>query len=97
MSTNDFFREVEHTPVPLNLTYTLATTNHWYSVEKKFRSATLNWNSVFPVGIVTPFFFFDTKPNVAFPVSIESGKYAPSGDENHPPHVTKPPSGSQFT
>ena len=46
-----------------------------YSFEWKLRSATLNWNSVLPVGVDYPFLYLLTNPKLAFPVRycIEHG------------------------
>ena len=71
-----------------------AITSHSYAVDSKFIPAAWNWNSVLPSGVLCPFLYLETNPNVALPVSVESGRYAPPGELIHPPPVTKPPFGS---
>jgi hypothetical protein len=53
-----------------------------------------NWNSVWPVGAVVPFWYFEMNPKFALPVSDGAAMYAPAGESIQPPPVTKPSDGS---
>src|SRR3990172_8931162 len=84
-------------PWPLYWHFGPPQTSQSYDVLWKFRSATLNANSVSPVGTLAPFWYFASKPKVAFPVRVGLSAYAPGGESIHPPPVTKPPFGSYTT
>ena len=58
---------------PLDCVRAPATTSHSNDVEWKFRPATWNWSSVWPVGSDCHFLYFATKPKLAFPVRLGSG------------------------
>src|SRR3970282_1414936 len=84
-------------PVPLNCPRAPATTSHSYDALLNSTEAALKWNSVLPLGVLAPGRYLATKPNVAFPLSVGLGVYAPSGESIQPPPVTKPALGSYTT
>ena len=56
-------------PEPLYCALAPATTSQSYEVEWKSKLAAWKWNSVCPVGTLAPFWYFETKPKLALPVS----------------------------
>src|SRR5437762_6600254 len=84
-------------PTPLYWARAPAIVSQSKAVATKLRPAAWNWNSVLPLGRVAPFWYFDTKPNVALPVSDGFVTYAPTGELIQPPPVTKPAVGSYTT
>src|SRR6266568_5494925 len=81
-------------PVPLYCAFAPEITSQSYEVLTNWKPAALNWNRVLPAGLLCPFWYFETNPNVALPLRSGFATYAPAGETIHPPPVTKPDDGS---